>query len=83
VTRYSATLITDNACSRSVFKVVDILDPDRQAQEVVAHPERAALFRRNRGMRHDCRMLDQTVRPAEALCKREQPDSFEDTPAAG
>ena len=48
-------------------EVVDVLDPDREPDEVVRHLEARA---RERGVRHGARVLDQALDAAEALAQR-------------
>src|SRR5438105_12886340 len=53
-------------------QVVDALDPDRQADQPVVDAELRAVLRRDGGVRHDRRQLDQALDAAEALGQREE-----------
>jgi hypothetical protein len=82
VARYSAPPVADSACSRSVFKSsISSIPIDRargcrrsRARGAVPPEPRQASWLPD--ARSDCPSR-------EALYEREQPDSFEDTPAAG
>ena len=60
------------------LEVRDVLDADRQPHEVVADAELRPLIRRNRGVRHDRRMLDQALDAAQALGEREELAALEE-----
>src|ERR1700739_3689014 len=78
--RPSATVLgrfqeSADALKRAVqvaLQVVHVLDAHRQPHERVANAESLALFGRNRRMRHDGRVLDQALDPAQAFGQREQ-----------
>ena len=59
-------------------QIVRILDPDRQANQRIVDAERLALLGRNRGMRHQARMIDQALDAAEAFGDRENPQALQE-----
>src|SRR5690606_8553938 len=53
-------------------QVVAILDAGRQPDQRIRYADRRALFRRDRPVRHDRRMLDQAFDTTKAFRKREK-----------
>src|SRR5687768_15112615 len=51
--------------AKIAFEVVRILDPDREAHEAFADPERRALLRAELEERHQRRLLDETLDAAQ------------------
>src|SRR5690606_8454626 len=60
-------------------QVRGIVDIDRQTNQRCGDAERYALIRRNRGVSHETRMIDETLDAAEALGNREDLEPFEET----
>ena len=59
-------------------KIRRILDADRQAYETVGDSQRGAHRRRQRGVRHEGRLLDQALHSSQTLGEREKPAAFQD-----
>ena len=51
-------------------RVLQVLDADRQAHQGVADAQRGALRRRDAGVRHQGRVLDQAFHAAQAFGRR-------------
>src|SRR4051794_12810707 len=58
-------------------QVAGVLDADRQPDQAVDDADAAARLRRDRGVGHDRRVLDQALHPAQALREREQLGAFQ------
>src|SRR5690606_32175215 len=58
-------------------QVLDVLDTDRQADQRVVDTERLALLGRNRRMRHQARMVDETLDAAQTFRDREQAQALQ------
>src|SRR5579883_115106 len=63
-----------------VAQIAQVLDTDRQTNQPIADAQPLSIGRRNRGVGHDRRMLDQTLHATERFCQREELAAFEHTP---
>src|SRR5258708_11220227 len=59
-------------------QILDVLDADRKAHESIADAEAGAHVLGQRGVRHDRRVLDETLDAAEALGEREELAALEE-----
>src|SRR5205807_534449 len=66
-TRARATSDAVERLEQIFHQVLPVLDSDAEADEAVLDAEHAPRLRRNRGVRHDRRMLDQALDAAERL----------------
>ncbi len=65
------------------LQVLQRLDAHRQADQRVTNAQVGAGFRRDAGVGHDRRMLDQAFHPAQALRQGEDPHVLQEAPGAG
>jgi hypothetical protein len=61
-------------------QVIDILDADGQPDQRVADAELRPLFGRDTGVRHDRRVIDETLNAPEAFRQRKHLAALEETP---
>src|SRR5580765_5672076 len=64
-------------CFKLAAQIIYILNADRQPDQAIADAQLLAVRRRNRGVGHDRRMLDQAFDAAKRLGEREQVAALE------